>query len=222
MRADASGISTCTCRSARTAAATATSSPSSAGKSSTAPTSMRCSSSWSASEGALGAIVATVFVGGGTPSFTDPGRPAPGARVASRRGRDQRRGEPGDRDAGARSAPARGRCDAGSRSGRRPSRRACSRFSSALPVRTTSGARSILFVMPRSTTSRSISSTGSRARSPPTSTMILRRLWRSHRSTSPSTSSRRSRARGSRTPGETSSSASRRRWRGTSSVSSRR
>ena len=49
-----------------------------------------------------------------------------------------------------------------------------------------------------------------------------RRLSRLRRSTFPCTSSRRSRARGSRTPGETSSSASRRRWRGTSSASSRR
>ena len=39
--------------------------------------------------------------------------------------------------------------------------------------------------MPLSTTSRSISSTGSRARSPPTSTTTSRRLWRSRRSTSP-------------------------------------
>ena len=54
--APTSAISTCTCRSARTAAATATSSPSSAATSSTAPTSTRCSSSSSVSEACSRAI----------------------------------------------------------------------------------------------------------------------------------------------------------------------
>ena len=74
-----------------------------------------------------------------------------------------------------------------------------------VPVQTTSGGRCTLFVMPRSTTSRSISSMGSRARSPPTSTTISRRLWRSPRSTSRCTSSRRSRARASPMPSGASS-----------------
>ena len=78
------------------------------------------------------------------------------------------------------------------------------------------------FVMPASTTSRSTSSTASRARAPPTSTPTSPTRSRSRPSTSPATSSRRSRARASRTPTGTSSSARPRRWRATSSASSRR
>ena len=58
--------------------------------------------------------------------------------------------------------------------------------------------RSTICVMPASTTSRSTSSTGSRARAPPTSTATSPRRSRSGRSTSRATSSRRSRARASR------------------------
>ena len=57
--------------------------------------------------------------------------------------------------------------------------------------------------MPGSTTSRSISSTGSPARAPPTSRPTSTTRSRSSRSTSPATSSRRSRGRASPTPGET-------------------
>ena len=90
----------------------------------------------------------------------------------------------------------------------------------ARDARTTSGARSTICVMPALTTSRSISSTGSPARAPPTSSATSRRRSRSRRSTSPATSSRRSRERASRTRTGRSSRARRRRWRATSSASS--
>ena len=73
-----------------------------------------------------------------------------------------------------------------------------------------------------SRTSRSISSTGSPARAPPTSSGTSRRRSRSRPSTSRATSSRRSRERASRTRTGRSSSARPRRWRATSSASSRR
>ena len=83
--------------------------------------------------------------------------------------------------------------------------------------RTMSGAPSILFVMPVLTTFHSTSSTAFRARSPPTSSATSRRRSRSRRSTSPATSSRRSRARDSRTPSGTSLRVRQTQWRGISS-----
>ena len=74
---------------------------------------------------------------------------------------------------------------------------------------------------PALTTSRSTSSMASPARASPTSSSISPRRSRSSRSTSPATSWRRSRGRGSRTPTATSSGGRRKRWRTTSSASSR-
>ena len=72
VRGRASAISTSTSRSARTAAGTATSSPPSAAATSTGRTSTRSWPSWSGSDGGSAADVDTVFVGGGTPTFTEP------------------------------------------------------------------------------------------------------------------------------------------------------
>ena len=68
----ARATSTSTCRSARTAAATATSSPRSGGATSTRRTSTRCSPSSSWSADALAPRLETIFLGGGTPTFTEP------------------------------------------------------------------------------------------------------------------------------------------------------
>ena len=135
--------------------------------------------------GVLADDVATVFVGGGTPTFTEPDALRRVLAALPAAAEVTRRGEPGDRDARARCAAARGRRDEGLARGADvrtpPARGARARCRSG---RRPAG-RSILFVMPLSTTFRSISSTGSRARSPPISIVILRRLWRSRRSTSP-------------------------------------
>ena len=66
----ASATCTSTSRSARTAAATATSSPSSGGADSTLRTSTRLAE-LALERGVLAERVETVFLGGGTPTFTD-------------------------------------------------------------------------------------------------------------------------------------------------------
>ena len=120
--------------------------------------------------------VETVFLGGGTPTFTRPSDPRAAARRApDRRGGDGR-GEPGDNDPRARQGMLRGggvnRVSLGAQS-------AWSHLLSVLEREagpgTTSGARCTLSVMPDSTTSRSISCTASPARAPPTSRPIRRR-----------------------------------------------
>ena len=64
-------ISTCTCRSARTAAAIATSSRWSTARARTRRTSTRCCRSWSSKRGVLADSLETLFLGGGTPTLTE-------------------------------------------------------------------------------------------------------------------------------------------------------
>ena len=111
----------------------------------------------------------TVFLGGGTPTFTEAGelRRLLAALPPARRG--DGRGESRDRDAGARPPSARGRRDPRLAGGADlPVRTSCA-CSSAMPARTTSVAPSTICVMPVLTTSLWISSTGYPARAPPTS-----------------------------------------------------
>ncbi len=111
--------------------------------------------------------VETVFLGGGTPTFTEPRElERLLAGLAARRGGDGR-GESRDGDARSSRAllRARGvtRVSLGAQS---VPGRICSRCSSGRRPRTTSGGRCTLSVMPDSTTSRSISSTAFPARAP--------------------------------------------------------
>ena len=67
-------------------------------------TSTRCSRSSSWSAALLAPRVETIFLGGGTPTFTEPARARAAARRAAGRGRGDGRGESGDGDARARPA----------------------------------------------------------------------------------------------------------------------
>ncbi len=98
-----------------------------------ARTSTRCWPSWRSSASVLASEVETVFLGGGTPTFTEPHELARLlASLPGRRGGD-RRGEPGDGDACAGGAPARAAASRASRSARRASSRSCSTCSSGVP-----------------------------------------------------------------------------------------
>ena len=211
------GTSISTCRSARTAAATATSSPRSDGRTSTGRTSTRCSPSSSWSVAVLAPRLETIFLGGGTPTFTEPAALERLLAGAAGRGRGHGRGESGDGDARAGPASVTKPCQS-CVAGRAelpaaPSRRAgAARAARGRPPR-----RATFSVMPDLTTSRSISSTASRARAPPTSTPTSPRRSRSSPSTCPATSWRPSRARASPTRTEPSSSARPSRWSPTSS-----
>ena len=81
-RRPASGISTSTSRSAPTAAGTATSSPSSAARRRHARLVRRCAARGARAGAAARSArpLASVFVGGGTPTFTESGRAASAAR----------------------------------------------------------------------------------------------------------------------------------------------
>ena len=74
---------------------------------STGRTSMRCSPSSSSSATLLAEPLETVFLGGGTPTFTEPAELARLLAALPAGGRGDGRGEPGDRDARARGASAR-------------------------------------------------------------------------------------------------------------------
>ena len=182
----------------------------------------RASSSSSAT--LLAPRLETVFLGGGTPTLHRAARRSSGCSLRCRDAREVTvEANPETVDARARGAASRATASTACRSAHRRStprllRRARARARSP----TTSGAPFSVFVMPDSTTSRSISSTASRARAPPTSHATSPRPWRSSPSTSPRTSWRRSRARASRTPTEPSWSARPSRWSPTSSSSSRR
>ena len=214
--------STSTCRSARTAAATATSSPRSGGAIEHGAYVDALLAELELERDRLADRVETVFLGGGTPTFTEPGALARLLAALPDAGEVTVEANPETvtpelaallRDGGV------NRVSLGAQSfAPAPARRR----SSAAPRPTTSAAPCTLFAMPDLTTSRSISSTASPARAPPTSSAISPRRSPSSRSTCPATSSRRSRARGSRTRTEQSSSARRRRSRATSSASSRR
>ena len=169
--------------------------------------------------GVLSEPLETVFLGGGTPTFTEPEALQ---RLLGRCpcGRGDDRGEPRDGHRGAREGFSRRAGSLESRWACRASRRGSWRCWSAGLDRTTSAGRSTIFVMPRLTTSPWISSTGSPARSPPTSNATWTRLSLSSPITSPVTSSSRSLEPGSRTDTETSSPARAKRWRATSSGSS--
>ena len=171
--------------------------------------------------GLLAAEVDTVFLGGGTPTFTEPaalarllaGLPAPAEMTVEANPETVTPGlaallrEHGVNrvSLGAQSFQPHLLDDAGA----------------ARAARTTSGAPCTRCGTPASTTSRSTSSTGFRARASPISSATSPRRSHSSRSTSPATSSRRSPARASRTPTATSSSGRPTRWRTTSSGSSR-
>ena len=174
---------------------------------STAPTSRRCSPSSSSSATLLAPELETIFLGGGTPTFTEPGGARAAARGAPRRRRGDRRGEPRDGHARARRAARAATASTASRSASRASSPACSPCSTASPGPTTPGARSRCCARPGSTTSRSTSSTASPARARPTSSATSPRRSRSSPSTSRPTSSRRSRERASPTATAPSSSA---------------
>ena len=79
----------------------------------------------------------TVFLGGGTPTFTEPAALARLLAALPARGGGHRRGEPGDGHARARRAPARARRQPRLARARRASSRICSRRSSAAPAPTT-------------------------------------------------------------------------------------
>ena len=149
--------------------------------------------------------VETVFLGGGTPTFTRRRCARAAARGAAGGREVTVEANPGDRDARAGSAACATQGSTRVSLGAQSFQPRLLDVLERAPARTTSGARCTLSVMPDLTTSRSISSTGSPARAPPISTPISRRRSRSRPSTSPATSSRRSRARGSRMPGGTSS-----------------
>ena len=119
--------------------------------------------------------VETVFLGGGTPTFTEPAALARLLAGAAAGGGGDGRGEPGDGHARARPALLRehgvDRVSLGAQTlPAAPARRCSSALPSPDDVRRR---RRTLSVMPASTTSRSTSSTGSRARAPPTSTRDL-------------------------------------------------
>ena len=140
----------------------------------------------------------TVFLGGGTPTFTEPEALARLLAALPAAAEVTVEANP-ETVTPALAALLREAGVTASRSAPRASSRRCSRCSSALRARTTSAAPSTLSVMPDSTTSHSTSSTGFPARAPPTSSAISPRRSRSSRSTCPATSSRRSRGRASRT-----------------------
>jgi hypothetical protein len=169
--------------------------------------------------GLLSSSVETVFLGGGTPTFTEP-------RALERLLRALPLAEETTVEANPETLTAElaellrragvNRVSLGAQSFQ-PRLLA---VSTVLPVQTPFGARSSICVMPDLTTSRSTSSTAFRARAPPISrpTSPTRSSW--DRSISPVTSSRRSPGRGSRTLTGRSSRARPKRWRGTSSSSS--
>ena len=97
-------ISTCTFRSARTGAATATSSRPSAASTRTAATSTHCSPSSSWNGRGSPTTLETIFVGGGTPTFTEPTAARAAAGRVARGAGGHGRGESGDSDARARGA----------------------------------------------------------------------------------------------------------------------
>ena len=105
----ARATSTSTCRSARTAAATATSSPSSAATTSTARTSTRCSRELRARARPARAELETIFLGGGTPTFTALPELLRLLAALPPAARADGRGEPRDGDARARRRAARRR-----------------------------------------------------------------------------------------------------------------
>ena len=117
-------------------------------------TSTRCSPSSGSSGALLAPRLETVFLGGGTPTFTAPAGARAAARARSRRadGGDGR-GEPRDGDARARRARCGGAASRASRSARSASGRTCSTCSSGARRPTPSGAPSTLCAMPVSTTS---------------------------------------------------------------------
>ena len=165
--------------------------------------------------------VETVFLGGGTPTFTEPaelarllaGLPS-AAEITVEANPETVTPELASAAAGRAKSRA-------SRSARRASGQNCSPCSSARRARSPSGARSTICVMPDLTTSRSTSSTGSPARAPPTSPSTSQRRSPSGLSTSPATSSKPSQEPASPTRTAASSSGRRRRWRATSSWWSR-
>ena len=150
------------------------------------------------------------------------GRARAAARGAAGRGRGHGRGEPRDGHVRNWRVFCNGTVSIVCRSAHKAS--TCTFWTcwSGARVRKMFGMRSMFFVMPDSTTSRSTSSTGSRARAPPTSSATSPRPWRSSPSTCPRTSWRRSRARASRTRTAPSWNARPSRWSPTSSSSSRR
>ena len=187
---------------------------------STARTSTRCSRELELERELLAPELETIFLGGGTPTFTEPA--ALERLLAALPQAEEVTVEANPETV----TPELARMLRAERRQSRVARRAelppasARRCSSVLPSLTTSGARSTIFVMPDLTTSRSISSTASPARAPPTSRPTSPRRSRSGPSTCPATSSRRSRGRASPTPTGPSSSARPRRWRPTSSSSS--
>ena len=214
--------STSTCRSARTAAATATSSRSSAGRE---------------GHGAyVDALLAELELERGAARAASS---RPSSWAAARRRSPSRRSSPAcsrrfpwpprsrSRRIPRPSRPELAALLRDARSHARLARRAELPAGSARRARAPRGPDAVrrastIFVMPDLTTSRSTSSTAFPARAPPISSATLMRRSRSGPSTSPATSSRRSPEPASPTRTARSSRGRPRRWRATSSWSSRR
>ncbi len=163
--------------------------------------------------GLLAPRLETIFLGGGTPTFT---RPEALARLLScLPAADEVTVEanPDDGDAGPGHAVARRRRHACVAGRAELHAEAAAGARAERPARRRPAARSTLCVMPILTTSRSTSSTGFPARAPPTSRATSTRRSRSSRTTFPVTSSRPSRGRASPIPSGMSSRARPTRWR---------
>ncbi len=172
--------------------------------------------------GVLAPRLETIFLGGGTPTFTGSGRARAAAGRAARRGRGHGRGEPRDGHA---------------RAGRASNPWSCQpRVARRAVVRPCAARRARAALRPRRRSPRGARSAGRRLREHLARSPLRhpgpdpRRPRHGHRgsararppSTSRTTSSRRSPGRASRTRTGRSSAARRRRWRATSSASSRR
>ena len=104
---------------------------------STAATSTRSSPSSQLERHLLADEVGTIFLGGGTPTFTEPAALARLLAALTDGGRGDRRGEPGDNHAGACVRSCARTASIASRSARRASSRTCSRCSSGARALTT-------------------------------------------------------------------------------------